>query len=208
MNKPFIVTELFRQAFGINIPFFITEDFKRNAPLNLSFEGVGVLPDHYDISSTTWMGTPVLFGALFKGGIYQEYNLNGEIIDKELRDFVLPPATMFSFRRPKNITRTNVLGSNGTVKEIFGFDDWIIDVRGLCLDEPNRSAQEQFIELLKFENLADAIDVEGELFSQRNIQRVCINEWNDNIPQGSSGVVAFSFQLISDEPMELILSKL
>lgn len=208
MENTFLVTELFRQAFGLNIPFFITEDFKRNAPLNLSFEGVEMLPDYYDATSATWMGTPVLFGATFKGGIYQEYNLAGEIIDRELQDLTLPPATMFSFRRAKNITRTNVLGSNGTVKEIFGFDDWIIDVRGLCLDEPNRSAQEQFDALLKFEKLADAIDIEGQLFSQRSIQRVCINEWNDNIPQSTPGVVAFSFQLISDEPMELVISKL
>src|SRR5690554_1423259 len=143
MENRYTVSEIFRKAFGINIPFYITEDFRRNAPQNLSFDGIETLPDYYEPTATTWMGTPVLFGATFKGGIYQRYNLRGEIVDVELPDLVLPPATMFQFRRAKNITRTNILGSNGTVKEIFGFDDWIIDVRGFCLDEPNRSAQSQ-----------------------------------------------------------------
>ena len=208
MENRYTVSEIFRKAFGINIPFYITEDFRRNAPQNLSFDGIETLPDYYEPTATTWMGTPVLFGATFKGGIYQRYNLRGEIVDVELPDLVLPPATMFQFRRAKNITRTNILGSNGTVKEIFGFDDWIIDVRGFCLDEPNRSAQSQLKDLLAYESLADAVEVLGSQFGDRNIQRVCINEWSDNIPQGTQGAIAFQFQLISDEPLEIIYSKL
>ena len=204
MDNKYIVTELFRKAFGINIPFYITADLRGKTPNNISFSGIESLPQYYNAKDTSWMGTPILFNALFKGGTYQEYNLKGELIDTKLPDLVLPPATMFQFRRPKNITRTNVLGSNGTVKEIFGFDDWLIDVRGLCLDEPNRSAQSQLDELLKYEKLADSIEVEGELFTQRNIHRVCLNDWNDNIPQASPGVVAFSFQLYSDDPIEII----
>lgn len=207
MEAKYVVTEIFRKAFGINIPFYITEDLRRKSPKNISFEGVPTLPSYYDETSTSWMGTPILFPAAFKGGIYQQYNVKGELVEIEVPDLVLPPATMFQFRRPKNTTRTNILG-NGTVKEIFGFDDWVIDVRGLCLDEPNRSAQEQLAELLRYENLADSIEVLGGQFQQRNIQRVCINEWTDNVPQGTPGVVAFQFQLISDEPLEILFSNL
>lgn len=208
MEGKYIITEIFRKAFGINIPFYITEDLRQKVPTNISFEGITPLPDYSGEKLTSWMGTPIFFSATLKGGMYQQYNLKGELVDVELPDLVLPPATMFQFRRAKNITRTNILGSNGTVKEIFGFDDWVIDVRGLCLDEPTRSAQSQLKSLLAYENLADAIEVLGSQFGARNIQRVCINEWSDNIPQATPGVIAFQFQLISDEPLEIIYSNL
>lgn len=208
MEGKYIITEVFRKAFGVNIPFYITEDWRKNAPANISFQDVPIIETITEADATSWMGTPVLFNATLKGGMYQQYNYKGELVDRELRDFVLPPATMFQFRRAHDITRTKVLGSNGTVKEIFGFDDWIIDVRGLCLDEPNNSAQEQLLRLLEFERLADSIEVSGSQFTARNISRVAINEFQDNIPQGTPGVVAFQMQLVSDEPLELIFSNL
>jgi len=204
MESKYVVTEIFRKVFGINIPFYITEDLRSKAPNNISFSGIETLPNYTDSRDMSWMGTPVLFNATFQGGKYLEYDMKGELVEKALQTFSLPPATMFQFRRAKNITRTNVLGSNGTVKEIFGFDDWVIDVRGLCLDEPNRSAQSQLKELLKFESLADSIEIVGSLFTDRNINRVCLQDWNDNIPQATPGVVAFQFQLISDEAIEII----
>ena len=206
MDEKYIVTELFRKAFGINIPFYMAEDLKPQMPPNLSFAGVEPLPEYYQADATSWMGTPIFFNATFKGGVYRQYNRKGELTNVELPELILPPATMFQFRRAKNIIRTPVLGSNGTVKELFGFDDWVVDVRGLCLDEPNRSAQNQLEALLKYENLADAIEVRGSQFSSRSIGSVCINDWSDNIPQGTPGVVAFQFQLISDDPLELIYS--
>lgn len=197
------ISQLFQFAFGINMPIYITEPLLSNAPANINYMGIDTLPEYYnEESKQSWMGTPIMFQASFKKGSYKRYKLNGELEIVQLNDFALPPATMFSFRRAKNITRTNVLGSNGTVKEIFGFDDWIIDVRGLCLDEPDLSAQDQFAKLLEWENLADAIEVSGSQFGLRGIQRVCISEWSENIPQGQPGVVAFQMSLIGDDPME------
>ncbi|WP_188494881.1 DUF6046 domain-containing protein [Flavobacterium palustre] len=151
------------------------------------------------------MGTPIVFSAKFLGGSYKRFKPNGEIESIPMADFQLPPATMFSFRRAHNVTRTNLLGANGTVKEIYGFDDWIIDVRGLCLDEPTRSAHDQLDELLKWEELADSFGVSGKLFEQRKIARVCVADWSDNLQQASPGVIPFQFQLFSDEAIELVL---
>lgn len=196
------VSELFQLAFGINIPIYITDPLRRDAPANISYAGLETIPEYVSADSTSWMGTPIMFSATFGGGSYNRYKMNGELERVQLNDFVLPPATMFQFRRAKNINRTNVLGSNGTVKEIFGFDDWVIDVRGLCLDEPTRSAQSQLEELIRWENLADSIEVSGSQFSSRGLMRVAIAEWSDSIPQGQPGVVAFQMQLMGDDPME------
>lgn len=234
MGTNYNVGELFRTAFGISSPVYIDQSifgqprprviYREPEPLPtaeqpaytipedqaeapvISFAGMEMLPDNYmDDALTSWMGTPIVFPAKFMGGIYNRYRRNGTIERVRFNDFHLPPATMFSFRRAKNIKRTDISGSNGTVKEIYGFDDWVIDVRGLCLDEPNRTAEDQLRILLQWERLADAIGIGGRLFGQREISRVAISDWSDNVQQGSPGVIAFQFQLYSDEDIILTL---
>lgn len=205
MDQRYNVSKLFQAAFGVNSPVYITESLLKASPASLSYTDVEVLPDFYKQDSTSWMGTPIMFAASFLGRSYKRYSPNGEIEIVQMADLQLPPATMFSFRRAHNITRTNLLGANGTVKEIFGFDDWVIDVRGICLDEPTISAHQQLEELLKWEELADSIDISGSLFEQRKISRVAIADWSDNLQQGSSGIIPFQFQLYSDEDIILAL---
>lgn len=199
------VSQLFKAVFGINSPIFITEPLLRTTAPHLDFSGVDVLPNYYQSDAMSWMGTPIMFSAAFEAGRYKRYIPSGEIQVVEMQKFQLPPATLFQFRRAKNITRTNVLGSNGTVKEIFGFDDWVIDVKGFCLDEPNRSAQDQLKILLEWEELADSIEVSGSQFGVRELHGVCINEWSDSILQGQNGAISFQMQLYGDEPLELKL---
>lgn len=212
------VAELFKTAFGINQPIYVVNTDEQEHPKltydvsteqperpKLSYSGIQTLPDYYEPDGTSWMGTPIMFSGTFKGGTYKQYDDRGNLILASLNDFQLPPTTLFSFRRAKNVTRTNVLGSNGTVKEIYGFDDWTIDVKGIALDNPNSSAAEQIEELLKWERLADSIKISGSLFNQRRIDRVVISDWSDNIQQGSVGVIPFSFQLYSDDAIELII---
>lgn len=205
MDTRYNVSELFQAAFGVNSPVYITEDLIKTAPASLRFAGIEVLPDYYKADSTSWMGTPIMFSAKFLGRSYNKYTATGQIESVAMADFQLPSVTMFSFRRAKSITRTNVLGSNGTVKEIYGFDDWVIDVRGLCLDEPTQSAHQQIENLLKWERLADGIGISGSLFEQKEISQVAISDWSDNLQQGSPGVIPFQFQMYSDEDIILTL---
>lgn len=205
MNIQYNIRELFMEYFGTASTIYSIPSNSENHPAQLSYSGIEKLPQHYKASGTSWMGTPILFQAAFNGGSYNRYKLNGELERVRLGAFLLPAATMFQFRRAKNIVRTNLLGAQGTVKEIYGFDDWIVDVKGICLDEPNRSAREQYQELLEWERIADAIGVSGELFTQKDIHSVALNEWQDNITQGKPGTIPFAFQLYSDEPVELAI---
>lgn len=194
------ISELFQLAFGLNNPVYITQPLSKEISPSINFDNIEVLPDYYNPDAISWMGTPIMFQATFEGDSYQKYNKDGTMGQKSMESFNLPPSTMFTFRRAKNIIRTNVLGSNGTVKEIFGFDDWVIDVRGLCLDDPNiGSARDQLKVLLEWESLASSIGVLGSEFKIRGIDSVCISEWSDYVPQGKPSVVAFQFQLYSDD---------
>lgn len=203
----FNIKELFQENFGINTPLFKpTTGSTQKSPV-LNYSGIEYVDDNADFQSSNWMGKYMMFPARFKGGNYQYFKPNGQISNKRLGDFEIPPATLFSFRRAKNIIRTQLNGGSGSVKEIFGFDDWIIDVKGFCLDEPNSKATDQLEQLLQWESLADVIEVSGQQFAFRDITRVTINDWKDEIPQGKAGMFAFSCQLIADEFIEGAMQK-
>lgn len=199
------LSQLFSAAFGINSPIFITEPLSKKEKNAFDYKGIETIKDYYQSDATSWMGTPIIGLLKFKAGTYKKYDSNGILEDRQMSDFTLPPATMFSFRRAKNITKTNLLGSNGTVKEIFGFDDWIIDAKGLAIDTPEMSAADQIKILGEWESLASSIEISGSLFTTKNIHAIVIDDYKQESVQGSPGIIPFSMTLISDDAIELIL---
>lgn len=206
MDARYNLSKLFSAAFGINSPIFITEPLGKKTPNNFDYKGIDIIEDYYTKEATSWMGTPIIGLLKFKAGTYKIHDSTGVLKDIQYNDFVLPPATLFSFRRSKNITKTNLLGNNGTVKEIFGFDDWIIDVKGLAVDTPQSSARDQLIAIKEWEELASAISVSSRLFSSKKIEAVVIEDYKEESIQGSPGIIPFSMTLISDEAIEEFLT--
>lgn len=201
------VSALFKRVFGINTPIFLPWAFKNALPPNLKYDDVNTdneIPFEWKAKNHSWMGTPIMFEAEFEGLNYNHYKDGSGKIEKiQMANYNLPPATVFQFRRAKNIVRTNVSGSSGTVKELYGFDDWVIDVKGICLTTPDRYAMDQLTDLIKWSNLADSIKVNGQLFFICGIENIVINDFNFNILQGSNGdAVSFEMQWFSDNPIE------
>ncbi|MGB1307533.1 MAG: DUF6046 domain-containing protein [Oceanihabitans sp.] len=197
------ISQLFNAAFG-----FIPISYKaENNPAANAATGYSSIPTKSPVEAKkmSWMGTPIMFPVKFKGGSYQYYKQTGILAKKAINDFELPPTTIVDFRRAKNITKTNVLGSNGTVKEIYGFHDWHIRIRGLCLDTPKIKAYEQHQELLKWEAIADSVEVVGDLFKDKSIFRITIEDVDFKQPQGKHNVIPFEITASSDEPLELVL---
>lgn len=206
MDIRYNLSQLFNAAFGISSPIFIPYPIKiLEKQTGVAYDGLEYLPEYHKKSATSWMGTPILGQCTFKAGPYLQYKTDGSIGDVYLIENPLPPATLFTFRRAKNITKTNLLGANGTVKEIFGFDDWIIDVKGLALDDPEYSAEQYMSRLRTWESLACAINVKGKLFSRKEIHAVVMEYFREESVQGMPGVIPFSMTLTSDEAIELIL---
>ncbi|MDD3458550.1 MAG: DUF6046 domain-containing protein [Weeksellaceae bacterium] len=199
------IGKIFKAAFGISSPIYITQPIRigeSDAPI--SYTGVNALEPN-KAKQMSWLGTPIIFPVNFKAGTYNIYDLNGKLTRKEMEKFQLPSATLIEFSRAKNVTTTEVLGNNGTVKEIFGFDDWQIRMRGVCLPEPNRTEIEQKESLLKWEQVAAAIEVEGELFEEKEIGRIVITDINFQQAQGKPKVIPFEITAVSDDDLELIL---
>jgi len=199
------ISQLFKAAFGVNSPVYVTESLQRTQKNEFDWSGIETLPDFNPKEANSWMGTPIIGLLRLRGGEFKKYNQIGELVDVVVGETFLPPTTMFTFSRAKNITKTNILGSNGTVKEIYGFDDWQIDVKGLCLDTPSMSATEKMEQLLQYESLAGSIAVGGKLFTKKEIHAVVIEDFKIESIQGSPDVIPFTMRLISDEPIELFL---
>ena len=199
------IPELFQAAFGDNLhnaPVYSlpsTESNQRNA---VQFTGIVTKPQS-QARKASWLGTPFMFPITFKRGTYSIYQSDGTISSIGKQDYILPPATLTSFSRAKNITRTNVLGDSGTIKEVFGFDDWKIRIKGLCLDQPDISAYEQLTELLSWEEIAGSIGVSGDLFTDKSINSIAIENIEVSQVQGKPSVIPFNIAAVSDQIPEL-----
>lgn len=199
------ISQLFNIAFGFIPVRYASDLFSVQPNADANYQSIPTKPIE-DVKKMSWMGTPVMFPMKFKGGAYNRYTKSGRLLLNRYNDFELPYASVADFRRAKNITKTNMLGSNGTVKEIYGFDDWQIRIRGLCLDTPEMSAYEQHLQLLKWEEIADNIEISGALFKDKSIYSITIEDFDFKQPQGKQNVIPFEITASSDEPLELQIS--
>ena len=195
------LSDLFARAFGHTTSLYATPSAANASP---SLSGVRV-KQALQAKKMSWLGTPILSAVKFKRGTYQAYRANGELHSVERGDFSLPAAALIDFKRSKNLTQTPVLGDTGTVKEVFGFDNWHISIKGFCLDEPQQKAYEQLAALLEWEALAGGIEVSGELFTDKRIYKLVIQGISIPQIQGSPGVIPFTLEAVSDQALELLL---
>jgi len=153
-------------------------------------------------------GTPVLTAITFEGKEYQVYDKNGEIITQSFGDMELPVATLVSISRKKQIIKTPT--PTGTVKELYGFGDWEIDVNGFCIPDTAQpqglfSPQQQADALKDWEKIADAVRIKGGLMIHKDIHDIVIQDFATWQLKGSPNVIPFRMKWISDQPVELLL---
>lgn len=220
-NTAIYGVKLLSEVFGMNAPLFIpwghTRDFAAgrfdDSPSPVAAEIGGydniVLSSPDEVERMSWMGTPVVGSFSFRAGSYNTYTVKGQTGKVEMPDFLFPYATMVTFSRAMNMTQTKVIGNAGTVKEIYGLDDWDIQIQGICLTDrdrlAHRTAAEQIDELVRWRNVADTINVSGALFSNKDIYALCIKSFSISPQQGRPGAIPFTIEAVSDEPIELVL---
>lgn len=202
------IANLFAEVFGISSPVFIP--WGRELA-NFSPEGYKdiSLSEKEQAGRLSWMGTPVLDSFVLDGGNYNTYDNQGKIVSVSMGDFVMPYATIVEFERNMNVSRTKVLGNAGTVKELYGLDDWTINIKGFCLDDRTRNLQktadEQMLELVKWRNVVDSINVTGYLFKDKDIYSLVMESLSISPVQGKQNVYSFTIRATSDKPIELRL---
>ena len=150
-------------------------------------------------------GTPIMFPITFNGGNYKKYN-NGLIETIEMDSYRLPATTLTDIRRAKIIRKTRVSGGTGSIKELYGLDDYMIRIRGLIIHEnPDTFPEAELQRIQEFGDLADSVSVSGGLFDLLKIYQIDINEVAYQQLKGYPNVLPFFIRAESNEPIELIL---
>jgi hypothetical protein len=198
------ISDLLNLAFGTNGKLIEFKDIPMDEPADpeivFTIEGPFELTADNVVSK---LGTPVVFPITFLGGVYNTYQ-DGRIVDVELEDYMLPFTAIADFKRSKIKQKTRISGGNGSVKELFGFDDWQINIQGFIIGDGEYPEQD-IMKLLAYEQLADSIKVQGKVFELLNIYEIDINEIDIKQMKGYPNVVPFSISCESNEPTELIL---
>ena len=175
----------------------------------VSFAGVRVVPAEA-VRHTSYIGTPILLPVTFRGGTYKRYDVAGRVVDTQLGELRLPASTVVEMSTTKQVTKTTVSASGGTVKEVFAFGDWDIRLTGIILDESNHPHGVTTVETMEqriqeFDALADSIGVDAELFNRRGIDRLVIRSLSFSQIPGRPRMVGFQMQCDSDAPLELLI---
>ena len=175
--------------------------------IKVDYQGVEVIESLHEASRLTALGTPVILPLKLKGLQYQTYNDLGEIELKQFEDFELPASSLVTMRRNKIVTKTKALAAKGTVKEMYGFSDWRIDIVGVCLADSShptkKTAYDQKLELAEYEEIVDSVQIVSEIFNDLKIDYISIEEINFKQLKAYPGVIPFSMKCFSDEPIEL-----
>jgi hypothetical protein len=208
----FNIPSLFLEAFGLKVAGSYYPEISQGAqaPQKGLYEGIKVVEDINEAKEMSFLGTPILFPITFMEGTYKKYNYRGEIIDVQMAEYRLPAACVVDFDRPKKMSTTALNGGYDSVTEIYGFDNYQININGFYL--PDRTHPQGLItplqqeqEMVKWDDLACSINVLCELFSMRGISSITIKNAPVKALRGQPNIRPFSIQAISDAPIELII---
>ena len=202
----YTIPNIFLQAFGLKVEKMYSPEIGSNLPQdpNGLYSGIEVI-DLQEATQLSHLGTPVLFPITFLAGTYKQFDREtGQISRKVMSEFQLPPTCVASFRRPKVISKTKMNGGYSTVKEIFGFTDYEITINGFFIPEPGHpqgyvSPKSQEDQMVKWDDLADAINVTSEILLSREIHSILIEDFNPVPQRGRPNLVPFTIRAVSDE---------
>lgn len=199
------IANLFAESFGLKV----SKAYSPSVGNGLADDPKGVYQgiefvDEEEATELSQMGTPILFPITFLAGPYIRYDDQGKIEHVQMEDFRLPVSCIADFRQAKIIAKTNVSGGKGTVKEIFGFDDWQIGIKGFFLPERNHpqgleKPLDQELKLLEWVDLACSVGILGHLFTMRGIHAITIEDFNVTTERGRPKARPFSLTATSDE---------
>ena len=222
LNRAHFIGHVISEVFGIQSPIYVPNAwFDQAGQQAAAYEIPKPLrnepPQHYQSQLLTEdapqayssFGTPVLGVMKLAGGRYNTFNRRTAKVEQtRYEDYTLPYSCLVDFSRENNVIITPVLGSTGTVKEIYGIGDWEINIRGIAFnkgDEKANSAHEIIARLVEWTTVCDAITVEGDTFYSKNINRMVIKRIDVQPMEAKYNVIPFQIQAISDQPIELQL---
>lgn len=210
-NPRFSLPGMLSLLYGITNPVSFPaamQQAMREQP-EVSFAGITVVEDKI-VRPVSHLGTPILYPVTLRGGPYKRYTRDGRVKEVSLGELRLPLSSVVEMSQGKSMTRTPVVASGASVKEVYALEDWQIRVSGILMDEPKHPNGAVTLEamqekMLEFAALADSIGVDSDLFKQRGIDRISITALSFNQIPGKPRMHGFQLTCESDDALELIL---
>ena len=181
---------------------------------DINFTDIKILEINEDdfIPIESYLGTPIFQPIIIVQDNYKFLD-NGKVSTRKVESFRMPATTTVEFNRSKIIAKTAINGVQGTVKEMWGFSDWEITIRGLIISEARLNGQnhlvypeDEFNNIKQLETIADSVRVSGGLFNTLDIKRICIERCNFGKIIGMPNVIPFQLSCTSDEALEIIIN--
>lgn len=186
---------------GYHVP---TEDSQPAPQLDFSGINVKALVQGDELS---YLGTPIFQPITFLGGQYQQLGIGakaGQVVMDDYVSWRLPETATAEFRRAKEVEKSRPNAAFGSTKEMWAFNDWEVTIRGFIIDsQPNFFPQGQLREMLRWEKIADSIEVAGDMLTYTGITRLLIESFSISKMAGMPNVIPFQMACVSDEPLEL-----
>lgn len=117
--------------------------------------------------------------------------------------YMLPNEPLISIGLTKTIVKTVTVGKykKGTVKEYINTDDYIISIKGVCVDkyDPEVYPSDQVRSLDELANISGALQVEENAFFELfGIRSIVIEDIQFDEMIGESGMQRYTIKAISD----------
>lgn len=175
---------------------------------------IGSKPEYSELSvieqeeavKRTAVGTPLIFPILFEGGNFKVYKEDGTLGEQSFADFTMPGATITDVSRAKNMVTKRVSGAKSTVKQIMGFDDWRIRMRGVMFPElghqfPNPHDQKK--QLHAWDNVVGKVRVVSQVLNDIGINYMTITFIRFRQIAGRPDMIPFEISALSDKNIEI-----
>jgi hypothetical protein len=189
--------------------------------LYLDAFGLQLNQEQTELVRESYLGTPILQPITFLASKYETikgYGIRdfgtfertkenaGKIEIINYADFTLPASSIASFSSRKIINKT-AMPDGFTAKEIYGFEDYRITIRGFLLEDPGQpqghfSIKEQERELIKWDNVQANIPIAGEYFNIREIKAISIESLEFPALRGRPKIRPFLINAISGSTAE------
>ena len=214
MEMNYNISQLFAESFGLKVNQGYSPEIgsgKANDPKGI-YEGISFTNSLEEAERLSFLGTPILFPISFSAGTYKKYDDNGVITNEIMPEFTLPNTCVLDFNRPKIIAKTTMSSGYGEVKEIFGFRDWQINIKGFFIPDPQQpqglfSPYEQENRMNDWYELVSSIGIQNVLMYNRNILNITIEDFRVQGERGKPNMRPFTITATSDDPIEFQITR-
>lgn len=150
---------------------------------NISFEDIRITGNGFDL----------LFG-------YNPFSKGGGLGD------LFAPPPMISFRKQKNINRTEIDGSDAEVVERYGDRSWEINIQGIIIDMVNHEYPSGQVQTLRrLFNTKKPFEVCGQMFDDLEIRTIYFEDFEVAGVQGFQDTMQYTLSGRSMKPVEAFL---